>query len=269
MSISTVHTLGDSILDNLYWMLDAQGSNLVDAEAKCTEGKIRIELGKDYKVVSHAYDGFTTEDVLGLRGREIGSVFFGSGRKLEVYKGQKCSRGDTTVKPLEALKGTLPPEGNHYVIISVGGNDFRENLNNPFRLIRDISKVQDRYLQIIKKIQELSTNNRKVYPIMLFQYRTDANQDVYGIYQLLGKIGSIAFIVNIICIVLILVPVIQVSAGVLTFNASMVVCPVIGLLGLYLSHKAVPLSVSRDIILLKKPSISLFGALLKDLISLC
>lgn len=74
--------------------------------------------------------------------------------------------------------------------------------------------------------------------------------------------GVAAFVVNLICVALILVPAFQAMAGIVTFKVSMVVCPVIGLLGLVLSQKAVPFSVSRDILLLKKPSMSLFGALL-------
>lgn len=144
----------------------------------------------------------------------------------------------------------------------MGGNDFRENLANPFRLIRDISKVQSRYLQIVEKVKSLSTEERKVYPILMLQYRTDAKNDPYLIYKLFGAMGVAAFVVNLICVALILVPAFQAMAGVVTFKVSMVVCPVIGLLGLVLSHKAVPFSVSKDIILLKKPSMSLFGALL-------
>lgn len=261
--VYTVHTLGDSTLDNLYWLLNGQGTNLEKAKTSCTEGKIQAELGENYRVISHAYDGFTTEDVLGVRAGFIGSVLFPAGSKYETYMGQKTAGLSREVKPLEALRESLPEEGSHYVVISVGGNDFRENLHNPFRLIWDIPKVQSRYLQIVKEVRELSSENRKVYPVLMFQYRTDANEDVYSIYKLFGALAIVAFVVNVICITLIFVPVVQVSMGILTFKASMVACPVIGLLGLYLSHKAVPLSVSKDILLLKKPSMSLFGTLLE------
>ncbi|PIS00380.1 MAG: hypothetical protein COT84_08075 [Chlamydiae bacterium CG10_big_fil_rev_8_21_14_0_10_35_9] len=257
---STVHTLGDSTLDNLYWLLEGDGSNLQEAIENSTEGQIQEKLGDQYQVVSHAYDGFTTEDVLGLRLRPVGSVLPSWGIKFQTYIDHKCPGFYRQVHPLQQLKKALPLEGNHYVVISVGGNDFRENLSNPFRLIKDISKVQGRYLEIVEKVQRLSTENRRVYPILMFQYRTDANHDVYGIYKLFGVVGTVAFAVNTLCTALIAAPAVHTSS---LSKVSKAVCSAIGSFGLYLSNKAVPLSVSRDIISLKKPSMSLFGALLQ------
>ncbi|MGD2169405.1 MAG: hypothetical protein PVI40_04100 [Chlamydiota bacterium] len=257
---STVHTLGDSTLDNLYWLLKGDGSNLQEAIGNSTEGQIQEKLGDQYQVVSHAYDGFTTEDVLGLRLRNVGSVLPPWGIKFQTYINHKCPSVHRRVHPLKQLEKKLPHEGKHYVVISVGGNDFRENLTNPFRLIKDISKVQSRYLQIVENVQGLSTGNRQVYPILMFQYRTDANHDVYSIYKLFGVVGTVAFAVNTLCTALIAAPAVQVSS---ISKVSKAVCSAIGSFGLYLSNKVVPLSVSRDIVSLKKPSMSLFGALLQ------
>lgn len=54
-----VHTLGDSTLDNVYWMLDSDGKNIQEAKAQSVEGQLKAKLSdagdRTYKVVSHAY----------------------------------------------------------------------------------------------------------------------------------------------------------------------------------------------------------------------
>jgi hypothetical protein len=74
-----VHTLGDSTLDNYWWLINGNSTNKDDADATCVEGKLQKELYRSssntYQVVSHAYDGFTTKSV--LYGDRIGSVLPG------------------------------------------------------------------------------------------------------------------------------------------------------------------------------------------------
>lgn len=40
-----VHTLGDSTLDNLYWLLNGKGDNFKNAKEQCVEGQLKKLLG--------------------------------------------------------------------------------------------------------------------------------------------------------------------------------------------------------------------------------
>ena len=103
-----VHTLGDSTLDNYWWELKDNSSNKKDADQKCVEGQLQTKLGDWYKVVSHAYEGFTTKSV--LEGDEIGRVLPGfqyDGTK-EAYKKRKMGNStERFIKPLDHLKNRL------------------------------------------------------------------------------------------------------------------------------------------------------------------
>lgn len=198
MAIKTVvHTLGDSTLDNLYWMTNGRGDNLKDAEADSIEGKLQEKLGtQGYLVVSHAYDGFTTRNV--LQGGEIGAVFPWEGPKKAAYVQAKKGNSDQTiVYPLHELERHIEAHPNvpHYVVLSVGGNDFRANLETPWKLLTIIPNVQDRYFHILDRIQQLRQGSdgrhREIRPILMFQYRTARYNDPYLIYRLLGVLGCI------------------------------------------------------------------------------
>lgn len=260
-----VYTLGDSTLDNLYWLINDDASNLEEAKESSAEGQLQEKLKGTHNVISLAYDGFTTKDVLGENTKRIGVVLPKHHQKFYSYLDVKKYEGSTYVKPLEALQKSLPDQGDHYVAISVGGNDFRENLTRPFRLIGDIPKVQGRYLEIVDKVKGLSTKDRNVYPILMLQYRTDAKNDPYMIYTLFGIVGAVAFAINLLAVGLILTPLAFIAVGGTALIITSVVCPIIGILGLYLTNKIVPLSVSLDMLTFKKPSHSLFGAMLKKL----
>ena len=117
-----VHLLGDSTLDNVYWVDNNNNKAVV--------GQLKQELGPDYTVYNHAYDGFTTRSV--LEGDKVGLVL---GTGAISYANARGRARYSHVKPLEELKEKLTITGHHYVLISVGGNDFRENLAKPHRLI--------------------------------------------------------------------------------------------------------------------------------------
>lgn len=247
MSIRYFYALGDSTLDNLFWMLE-RGLSMDAAKKASVEGQLAARLNADehqYEVVSCAYDGFTTTSL--LEGDDIGWVI----GNYPPYMREKV-KGDTPfVRPLEELKEKISrhPESTHYVVLSVGGNDFRVNLLNPWRLIRDIPHVQQRYLQIVEKIKELG--NKNVRPILMFQYRTDANDDPYKIYPLMGLIGGLVAAIHILSIALLIATPLLAIAGKIA-ALSVIPLSVIGITCLYFSHRAVPLSVTKDILSGKK-----------------
>lgn len=191
MSTLYLHTIGDSIFDNFNW---------TKAKEKSVEGLLQEKLNEEpfgfgCEVVSHAYDGFTTKEVLsgGNIGRVLG-IETTSPSSLEqvAYLNNKNieKRDRLLVYPLKKLEQFISEhKGKHYVVISVGGNDFREKLRNPIAMVKEISNVQKRYLQILDKVTSLKDKN--VRPILMFQYRLDTNNDeVYGIYSMLKKIGT-------------------------------------------------------------------------------
>lgn len=188
----TVYLLGDSTLDNLFWLEKSEDA----IENQLTEGL----KSHDYKVENLAYDGFTTQDV--LTGGEIGEVLPKGGHYYKAYLEQ---RGSGKIKPLEKLKERVSEDQQRvtkdlkqtsFVVLSVGGNDFRVNLMNPLKLVSSISEIQKRYFQIIDQLQDLKSKNVK--PILMFQYRTDAaGSDPYKVYLMTGLIGVVCTVMQV------------------------------------------------------------------------
>jgi hypothetical protein len=259
MAISKLHTLGDSTLDNLFWTLEDCNFNVKNAKQDSVEGILQEHLKVDqYEVVSHAYDGFTTTSV--LKGDQIGAVL-PNGRAKALYMREKAFQSRFAY-PLTELqqKVSETPDAPHYVVMSVGGNDFRENLLKPWHLLKDIPQIQKRYLQILEKIKGLEGKN--IQPILMLQYRTDANDDPYWIYPVFRAIGSVAVIVHLTCLALLTAPIwilagkISALVGGLAFLS--------GAIGLYLSRKIVPLSVTKDVFLGKSLSMATLAALMQS-----
>lgn len=248
-----IHTLGDSTLDNFYWML--LGSDKNTAKNNCVEGKLKA---KGHYVVSHAFDGFTTNSVLGQD--YIGAVL-PPGSAKQTYMREKAGNG-SAVSPLKELQKKISerPNATHYVAISVSGNDFRVNLHSPWRLIRDISQIQSRYLQILEKIKGLQ--GREIKPLLIFQYRTDANQDPYLIYTVLGILGSVAVATHLACFACLTAPIWVCAGQISTFTGGMFALA--GVIGLYGSKKVVPLSVTKNVLLGGKISVSMIGGMLES-----
>lgn len=202
MTSITVSTIGDSTLDNLYWMIDPAQA-MESAKQSSVEGQLKERLnatGDDcsYEVESYAYDGFTTKSL--LEGDTVGAVL-PEHEKLHSYLQEKvASLDETIVYPLKDLKDRVEkaPDTIHYVVLSVGGNDFRVNLGNPIALFKDIPQIQKRYLEIMENIQNLKGKN--VRPILMLQYRPDANNDQYGVYQLLSVVGKIMVVIHVLSI---------------------------------------------------------------------
>lgn len=210
-----IHTLGDSTLDNIYWTMQTS-ANTPEAYAKSVEGALQARVNNiGYQVISHAFDGFTTKSV--LQGDRIGRVLPEGTEKI-AYLAHK-NRLSLDVKPLEELERHIAdnPDVPHYVVLSVGGNDFRENLGNPCSLVRDIPEIQGRYLAILDRIKGL--NNRNVHPILMLQYRTDVNNDPYQIYPLMAKIGIVATVAHFVALAMLSAPFWEI-AGAISVGAS-------------------------------------------------
>jgi len=254
MSSIHVHTLGDSTLDNLYWELDKH--SLEEAKQTCVEGQLRAKLGKDTPVFSHAYDGFTTRSV--LEADYIGRVLPDWPSKSTYMEEKLPASEHSRVYPLNQLKGHVEKhkDQKHVVVLSVGGNDFRENLRNPLKLLRDIPHVQERYLKIAQRLKEMN-----VEPILMLQYRTDANDDPYLIYPLMTGLGVLALTINLFCMSLLTAPLWALAAKVTATKATIAFS--VGALGLYGSQKIVPLSFTKNALRGRNIGISFLGSLME------
>jgi len=247
-----IHTLGDSTLDNIFWVANKKDS---------VEGQLQSELGKEYKVVSHAYDGFTTNSL--LQGDVVGRVLPAGSKKEEYLREKLGTSTELHINPITKLSEEISkkPDAKHYVVISVGGNDFRENLSTPWKLFTIIPDVQKKYLEILDKVQKLNPN---VKPILMFQYRTDVKNDPYCIYSILGIAGRLVTGINTLAL--------GVIAGscvaLIAFNASAHVAGALILLSaatLCLSQKIAPLRVTIDILSGKHPGIIMINSLMEKL----
>lgn len=191
-----VYFLGDSTLDNRYWLSDPKGSNVEQTTADSIEGQLQEQLGNGYEVINHAYDGFTTKNVLdyGIVGKVLPGY---SSDKFKAYAAIRNPQDKPTIQPLHELKISIQanPSAKHFVVISVGGNDFRECLDNPAKLLTIFPDVQKRYLEIVKTVQLLGLN---VEPILMLQYPTSIEKGAYNIYPQLGALGTIAAAINLL-----------------------------------------------------------------------
>lgn len=261
MTTFRVHTLGDSTIDNIYWLLNGRGTNKEEAKGQSAEGQLEMQLGPSYQIISHAYDGFTTKSL--LEGGTVGSVLPGQGNRFRVYLKEKLPQGNEkrVVQPLQELEEDVRQNGEavHYVVISVGGNDFRENLLDPIGLLKDVPAVQERYLAIAKRVVALGSNVR---PVLMFQYRTAASNDPYHIYKILGAIGLLAMFIQGVCLSILAFQGLKLTTGRVSIFARSVFMAIAATI-LILSAFIVPLKVAKGILLGKNPGIVTIGALME------
>lgn len=251
-----VHTLGDSTLDNFYW---------VGKKEDTVEGQLEAKLGSEYEVISHAYDGFTTKSV--LEGDEVGGVLlpFPQAHYANYLRNRKINplSPELAVHPLNALKASVAerPDATHYVVISVGGNDFRERLGTPWRLLTDIPEIHERYLRIVKEVVDLKAKN--IRPILMFQYRLDANHDCYHIYKIMKVIAYIAMAVHLVSIAILAATGLLVAAR----KISLIWAAVSALAGgslLLASHWSISLSVTKDLLFkFQEPGMTMLGSFIE------
>ncbi|MCB1073318.1 MAG: SGNH/GDSL hydrolase family protein [Chlamydiia bacterium] len=253
-----VHLLGDSTLDNVYWLIGNDSSSIPSAQEGCVKGQLATQLGEHYQVEDESYDGFTTTNV--LDGGSVGEVLCYNRLYLTARLGQNQSM---FVKPLERLreKVSKSPGATHYVVISVGGNDFRVLLLQPWKLLAEIPHVQERYLEIVRQIQSIEGNVR---PIFMFQYRTDVRSRPYFICTILGVLGYIAATINTLAIGTLFY-----SAYQLTKNRVSIAVGIgkmfVAAAFLYLSHRQLSLRVTKEIFMGKQAGLAVFGASMERL----
>ncbi|MBL7480104.1 SGNH/GDSL hydrolase family protein [Legionella bononiensis] len=158
--------LGDSTLDNIDW---------VDNEEDTVAGKLKQKFQKPDQIIDLSCDGFTTRDVLSgaFRDKAVRSPY----------------HQHTQYYPLSELKKIDNPS---HIILSVGGNDLRENLiilanqspeTRRLQLKSIITGIQQRYLDILNELKTIQPN---ASPIIMLQYSPDSTRDLYGIYTLMN-----------------------------------------------------------------------------------
>jgi multisubunit Na+/H+ antiporter MnhG subunit len=112
-----------------------------------------------------------------------------------VYERKRDDGKDIYSLPLET-EIQKHSDAKHYVVVSVGGNDFRNPLLlSPWNFLHKISTVQSNYLQILGQVQAIQ--GRNVVPILMFQYRTNFQDDGYKIYATFKRFGLVMAKLNI------------------------------------------------------------------------
>ncbi|MBA3239048.1 MAG: hypothetical protein H0T62_11970 [Parachlamydiaceae bacterium] len=268
-----VHTLGDSTLDNVYWMLDEQGKNIEEAKAQSVEGQIQAKLQEDnddlYQVISHAYDGFTTNSL--IDGDDVGSVLRVRPQRVDA-RGLgylKCKDINSTddsffVSPISKLKNEIEahPDSTHYIVMSVCGNDFRVQITTPIKMLKSIPEILERYNFLLNELVELKgMENRDIKPILMFQYRVDANNDGYGIYNILKIIGAVTLTISLLSAAA-LITSLTALAGLISAPAAIILA-LIGIGGLILSHQILPLRMTAKVLSGEDLSMATLDALLE------
>lgn len=253
-----VHLLGDSTLDNVYWLIGNDSSSIPSAQEGCVKGQLATQLGEHYQVEDESYDGFTTTNV--LHGGQVGEVLRYNTNYLTARLGKKSSE---FANPLENLKRKVSSssDATHYVVISVGGNDFRVLLLQPWKLLAEIPHVQERYMEIVRQIQAIKGDIR---PIFMFQYRTDVRSRPYCICTILGVLGYIAAAINTLA-----VGTLFYSAFQLTKNRVSTAVGIgkmfVAAAFLYLSHRQLSVRVTKEIFTGKQAGLAVFGAAMERL----
>jgi hypothetical protein len=260
--VNKVHFLGDSTLDNVFWT-GLKKPNIEQAKADSIEGQLQKRLGNEYEVLNHAYDGFTTKNVLDQG--TIGEVLFGYpfSDKFKAYAAIRDPQNKQIIQPLHELKNSIQANlsSKHFVVISVGGNDFRECLDNPAKLLTILPDVQKRYLEIVEKVQNLGPN---VQSILMFQYPTSMENGGYNIYPKLGALGTMAAAINLISIGTIA----TIGYFFLRETISALFAATIGTLALALlatSLYLIPFKATIGILKGQHPGITVMGALMEQL----
>lgn len=236
--ISYVHLIGDSTLDNLHRITNSSSpSDISRAKGDCIEGQLQTKLGKAYQVVNHTYVGITTSGVLN----------------------RNMVRGGNPLKKLQA-KINENNTATHYVVISVGRNDFYALIQAPWLRFSEIPRVQELYLEIVQKVQKMGSKNIK--PILMFQYRTDARDRSDNIYTVLGGLGYVAAALNTFAVYMIVCS----AYRLMTNKVSLAGFEKLFLGGafLYVSYKKLSLRVTKEIFTGKHAGIAVFGALLES-----
>ncbi len=160
--------MGDSTLDNEHW---------VEEGMSVTEQLRRIKPGDT--IINLAVDGFTTSDILN-----------GAYRDKAVSSVNHQHKMSFPLKQLKKIKKC------DHIVLSVGGNDFREELQSliyqsPSQRVDSIKSLSEsiskNYLEIIKQIKTTKPHAKLT---ILLQYTPTTKDDIYKIYFLMSAIAK-------------------------------------------------------------------------------
>ena len=201
----SVTVIGDSTIDNKVWVSPGLIGNYVynrlgikrDDSATRIEKSHRRFLKPELSVIEHLQeslplydihdytnDGFTTRDCLDGAYRD---KVFGEGR-FAMFPHEHF-------KPLKAAKDDI--KNSQYIILSIGGNNVREFLQEAHerdeefikqQFLRVLEQIQDEYLKILKKLREYNPDAKI---ILMTQYYPSFKQNTYKIYPFMKQLGRI------------------------------------------------------------------------------
>ena len=200
--------IGDSTIDNRIWvdgLVSSYFKSLIGIQRGSHEEKVKqshrlffkpdlsviehfIDMSPNYIVHDYTNDGFTTKDC--LQG-QLRDKVFGEGR-FSIFPHVKFS-------PL--VEGANSIKQSQHIILSVGGNNFREFLMIAMSLkgsdrrhyIKEnfsdvIEEMQKEYIEILGKINKI---NSRAQIILMTQYYPSVVQENYQIYQFMHEVGKI------------------------------------------------------------------------------
>jgi lysophospholipase L1-like esterase len=169
MAKNHVVLLGDSTIDNIYW---------VDDHKKCIPGILREYLNEEeWKITNYAADGFTTKNMLEGAVPHISYRVRLNDDPFPIEEGE-------VFEPLKELKKLHEKERVTHIILSVGGNDVRVILNRMEKLLSVFPTFQKNYEEIVNELLSITPN-----VIVMTQYRPSFHQDRhYRVYQAMKSI---------------------------------------------------------------------------------
>ena len=166
----TTVLMGDSTMDNSEWV--KKGESVCD--------RLRASFSRDHRIIDLSNDGFTLDNV--LHGAKANKVF--------PFNPSKRHPRETFYPITELMK----IETVDHLVLSVGGNDVREQLPKLLSAPGDKSeafldeitqKIHRNYIQILEILA-----GRNIKPIIMLQYLPDSTHDQYHIYELMQKLTS-------------------------------------------------------------------------------
>lgn len=166
---TNIYLLGDSVLDNFFWLKDKQ-LNLTN--------QLRLMSMTPSNIMNFAVDENETKDVLHGKIPPFQYSFSRSLCQIESYP----TDTDGRVYPLKLIKQHYSPNKKNIAILSVGGNDARINLHLlPYgwqNVWKQMQKQQfvENYVKIIEQLNQLNTD-----VILVFVYKP--YQDFYPQFQ--------------------------------------------------------------------------------------
>lgn len=201
--------LGDSTIDNKVWVAPGLPGNFLATllGIKREDSKSRIRRAQtgwfkpelsvvehltaklpNFEIKDYSNDGFTTKDVLNGAHRD---KVFGEG-KFAMFPHEE-------LHPIEAAEEDI--KDSDYVLLSIGGNNFREFLQRA--LIKDGEKrkayikenynkvftdLKKEYIEIVNRIRKINPNATLV---LMTQYYPSFKQNKYNIYKFMSELGQV------------------------------------------------------------------------------